>query len=103
MDFCPHDEGTDDVGPIRDEDQGGCSTSEGVPRYGIPSADVDLEGRVTFFPALPSSTEVFVCELLICMEIDQSPRFTRRVMNFQSLFYPGMDWEDPYRLSSAHP
>ena len=26
LDFCTHDEGTDDVGPIRDEDQGGCST-----------------------------------------------------------------------------
>ena len=38
---------------------------------------VDLEGRVRFFPALPTSKIVFVCELTICMEIDQSPRFTR--------------------------
>ena len=30
MDFCAHDEGTDDVGPIRDEVQSGCSTTESV-------------------------------------------------------------------------
>ena len=41
------------------------------------------------FSGLPSSTVVFVCELTICMEIDQSPRFTRRVMNFSnSCFVP---------------
>ena len=54
----------------------------------ILSADVDLEWRVRVFPALPSSTEVFVCELAICMEIDQSPRFTTHVMNCQQLFCP---------------
>ena len=46
--FCAHNEGTDDVGPIRDEDQGGCSTRESVLGM-VPSADVDLEGRVRFF------------------------------------------------------
>ena len=43
----------------------------------------ESRGRVQFFPGLPSSTVVFVCELTICMEIDQSARLTRRVMNFQ--------------------
>ena len=43
MDFCAHDEGTDDVGPIRDEDQGGTTREYTV---WIHSADVDLEGRV---------------------------------------------------------
>ena len=48
MDFCAHDEGTDDVNPISDEDQGGCCTRESI--RGMDSlSDVDLEGRVRFF------------------------------------------------------
>ena len=53
--------------------------------------------------ALPSSTVVFVCELTICMEIDQSLRFTRRVMNFQVAVLSLYGLEDPHRLPLAHP
>lgn len=47
MDFCAHDERTDDVGPIRDEDQ--VVSTKKVYSVWIPSADVDLEERVRFF------------------------------------------------------
>ena len=41
----------------------------------------------TGFQALSLSAGVFVCELSICLEIDQSPRFTRRVMSFETVFF----------------
>ena len=68
MGFCAHDEGTDDVGPIRDDDdQGGCSTRESV--LGIDSSSGCGSRRAgTFFRALPPSTVLFVCELTICTQ-----------------------------------
>ena len=45
---------------------------------------------------------MFVCELSICMEIDQSPRFTRRVVSFQTVVLSQYGLEDPFSLLSAH-
>ena len=48
--FCAHDEETDDVGPIRDEDQGGWSTRVSV--LGMDSFSwCGSRGRVQFFRA----------------------------------------------------
>ena len=62
------------------------------------SADVDLEGR---FPAPFIVSVGFVCELSICMEIDPSPRFTRRVMSFRTVVLSRYGLEDPFSLPSA--
>ena len=69
----------------------------------IPSADVDFEGRCSFFWPFHRPRCCFVCELTICMEIDQSLRFTRRVMNFQIAVLSRCGLEDPCRLPSPHP
>ena len=55
----------------------------------------------TGFPALSLSAVVFVCELSICMEIDQSPRFTRRVMSFQTVVLSRYGLEGPFCPPSA--
>ena len=48
------------------------------------------------FPALSLSAVVFLCELSICMGIDQSPKFTRRVMSFQTVVLSRYGLKDPF-------
>ena len=70
------DEGTDGVGSIHDGDLSSCST-----RLNVVVTDsfswCGSRRAGTVFPALTLSTTMLACELTICMEIDQSLRFTR--------------------------
>ena len=70
-----HDEGTDDVGLFRGKVQGGCSTRECAWYGSFSCCGSRRVGTVSL--AFPSSTIVLSCEPTICMEIDQSLRFTR--------------------------
>ena len=64
------------------------------------SADVDLEGR--FLAPFIVCSGFFFVNFQFFMEIDQSPRFTRRVTSFQTVVLSLYGLADPFSLPSAH-
>ena len=93
MDFC---EGPDDVGPIRDEVQGGCSTRESV--FGmVPSANVDLEGRVRFFRTFHRPQQCLFVSLQFVWRLISLQGSQDCAMNFQIVASSRYGLEDPYQ------